>query len=344
MKSFAKQSVLSSALIGALAATSGVASADVSVYGRAHISFDNLDNGVDSANNLSSNSSRLGFRASTEVLDNLTAMAQIEQQVNFDTNGTTFATRDTFAGVEGDFGMLRAGKFDTPLKRVRSAVDLFGDQVGDARNIVRSRVGAPGASSLDERYPNSIHYQSPRLGPVELNLQYSTNTTGSSADLDDDEDGVSASAIFRQNDLYLVLAHETKGDEVGDRSASRLGAYYDLAALRLTGFYQTVSEDADGVEDNDAYGVGARYRVGKNDLKAQYYAFSSDADDADASMIAVGVDHHVSSDLRFYAVYGLTSNDDNAAFVPYREARSAGTTRIAGEDASAVSIGMRYDF
>ncbi len=344
MRVLAKHSVLSTALIGALAATSGVASADVSIYGRAHISVDHLDNGVDSANNLSSNSSRIGFRASTDVLDNLTAMAQIEQQVNFDTNGTSFATRDTFAGVEGDFGMIRAGKFDTPLKRVRSAVDLFGDQVGDARNMVRSRTGAPGASSLDERYPNSLHYQSPRFGPVELNLQYATNTTGSSADLEDDEDGLSASAIFRQDDLYLVLAHETKGEDVGDRSATRLGAYYDLAALRLTGFYQAVSEDGDGFEDNDAFGAGARYRIGKNDLKAQYYAFSSDADDADASMIAVGVDHHISSDLRFYAVYGQTSNDDNAAFVPYREARSAGTPRVAGEDASALSIGMRYDF
>lgn len=344
MKFNARQSVLTTALIGALAATSGAASADVSVYGRAHISFDNLDNGQDSANNVSSNSSRIGFRASTQVLDDLAAMAQIEQQVNFDTNGTTFATRDTFAGVEGSFGMVRAGKFDTPLKRVRSAVDLFGDQVGDARNIVRSRTGAPGASSLDERYPNSIHYQSPRLGPIELNLQYSTNTTGSSADLDDDEDGVSASAIFRQNDLYLVVAHETKGEDVGDRSATRLGGYYDLAALRLTGFYQTVSEDADGIEDNDAFGVGARYRLGKNDLKAQYYAFTSDADDSDASMVAIGVDHHVSSALRFYAAYAQTSNDDNVAFVPYREARSAGTPMIAGEDASAISIGMRYDF
>ena len=58
--------------------------ADVTIYGRAHLSVDSLDNGVDSGTNVSSNSSRLGFRAKTEIDGGLEAFVQVEQ------NGTTW--------------------------------------------------------------------------------------------------------------------------------------------------------------------------------------------------------------------------------------------------------------
>ena len=60
--------------VGAALAVPAVAMADVTVYGRAHVSVDFLDDGADySETNLSSNSSRLGFKGNHEINPNLKA-------------------------------------------------------------------------------------------------------------------------------------------------------------------------------------------------------------------------------------------------------------------------------
>src|SRR5690625_7542414 len=80
---------------------------------------------------------------------------QIEQQVDYD-NGEAFTSaRDTFVGVRGSFGMVRVGQFDTPFKRARGPVNLFGDLVGDMRNLTRVC-----DARFDERNFNSMQYRS----------------------------------------------------------------------------------------------------------------------------------------------------------------------------------------
>src|SRR5690554_4127644 len=129
---FMKKALLPVALAAALPMT---AMAEISVYGRAHVSLDMLDNGAEySELNLSSNSSRLGFKAS-KAFGDLTALIQIEQQVDYDSGEAFTSARDTFVGLRGSFGMVRVGQFDTPFKRARGPANLFGDQVGDMRNL-----------------------------------------------------------------------------------------------------------------------------------------------------------------------------------------------------------------
>ena len=92
------------------AAIPAVAMADVSIYGRAHVSVDYLDDGADySETNLSSNASRLGFKGDHEINSNLTAFFQIEQEINFGTDSdNTLNTRDTFVGRPVRAGVERA--------------------------------------------------------------------------------------------------------------------------------------------------------------------------------------------------------------------------------------------
>src|SRR5699024_4481181 len=106
------------------AAMAAPAMAGVSIYGRAHVSADYLDVKNQDVNslNLSSNASRIGFKAE-DTFGDITAFMQLEQEYNtLQGNGTTksdFATRNTFVGVKGDWGMVRAGRFDTPFKAAR---------------------------------------------------------------------------------------------------------------------------------------------------------------------------------------------------------------------------------
>src|SRR5690606_32167056 len=123
------------------------------------------DDGADySETNISSNSSRLGFKGDHQINPNLKAFFQIEQQINFssgssDDDSTNFATRDTFVGLEGgNWGSVQLGRFDSPFKVARGPANLFGDQVGDMRNLTRV-----GNARFDERYDNTVQYTTPSL-------------------------------------------------------------------------------------------------------------------------------------------------------------------------------------
>jgi len=340
--------------VGAALAVPAVAMADVTVYGRAHVSVDFLDDGADySETNLSSNSSRLGFKGNHEINPNLKAFFQIEQQINFtsgssDSNSTDFATRDTFVGLSSNVGSVQVGRFDSPFKVARGPANLFGDQVGDMRNLTRF-----GNGRFDERYDNTIQYTTPNLGGFNAKLAYSMYE-GQFAVEDEDSDAVSMSLNYAGGPLEASLAYEKVEEDAsrGERDGIRAAAAYKLFnSFKLVGFYQTVDHDSPIQADrdrwsSDVYGLGGEYSISdKTALKAMWMTRDSDADNADADMWVVGVEHKLDKAVRVYANYAVIDNDDNSAQVPWEQARSANNRAFAaGEEASGFSVGMRYDF
>jgi len=342
--------------VGAAMAVPAVAMADVTFYGRAHISVDYLDDGADySETNLSSNSSRLGFKGDHQINPNLEAFFQIEQQISFTSGGsdgdsTDFATRDTFVGLRSnDFGAVQIGRFDSPFKVARGPANLFGDQVGDMRNLTRF-----GNGRFDERYDNTIQYTTPSMGGFNAKLAYSMYE-GQWAVEDEDSDALSMSLNYAGGPLEASLAYEQVEEDSsrGERDGIRAAAAYKLTdAFKLVGFYQTVDHDSPIQANRDAwssdvYGLGGEFKVASNTaLKAMWMTRDSDADNADADMWVVGVEHKLDKAVRVYANYAVIDNDDNSAQVPWEQARSANERLVtaAGEEASGFSVGLRYDF
>lgn len=336
-----KKTLQLSALALAVAAGSAAMAADVTIYGRAHVSVDMLDDGDDySELNMSSNSSRLGFKGSREF-DGVTGIFQVEQEIDFSDSGSSWASRDTYVGVKGNFGMVRAGKFDTPFKKARGPANLFGDQLGEMRNFTRV-----GNGRFDERAPNTLHYQTPKLGSAKINLAYSLHEGNDAVD-DDDQTAVSLSVTYNEGPVDLALAYEQFDEDRsrGERDAIRVAAGFDVtSALKLVAFFQTVDHDND-VHDADVFGVGGEYKLGsKNRIRAHYLDRSGDADDTDSQMIALGFEHRIDSALRVYVNYAIVDNDDNIALTPWSQARTTGTSGTAGEEATGLSLGMRFDF
>ena len=313
--------------------------AEMTVYGRAHVSVDQLDDGADSGTNVSSNSSRIGFKANKELENGMTALFQVEQEIRYDNgSGSDWASRDSFVGLKGDFGMVRLGFFDTPLKSVRSRTDLFGDQIGDARNMTRLRdeFGA----DFDTRFRNSIHYRTPSMNGLTGDLHYSTNNNSNTNPPADDTDALSLGVNYRSDDMYLGLAHEQR--ELDDFSAVRLGAYYDFGDFRVTGLGQWADLKASG--DVDTYGLGLRYKMGKTALKGQYYWVDTDGTDTDANMMAIGVDYSLDKSTKVYVAYARTDNDDNAAFSMAGGGHGAQIVPTVGETIDGFSLGIIYNF
>lgn len=322
-----------------LALPMAVSAADISIYGRAHVSVDFLDDGADySEVALSSNSSRLGFRAN-EDFGTFSATVQVEQEIVYGESGGSFATRDTFLGLKGDFGSLRLGRFDTPFKRARGPANLFGDQVGDMRNLTKV-----GNARFDERTPNTLNYQTPTINGFGFNVSYSLHEGRDNSGTDDE--ALSTSVTYKAGALDLAAAYEKFADDAsrGGRDAVRLAGAYKIEALTLAAFYQMADHD-DDVSGSDVYGVGASYALSdQNLIKAQYFARSADVEESDSEMFAIGYEYRIRPPLRFYVNYAMVSNDDNIALTPWNQGRRTNQAGTLGETSSGLSLGVRYDF
>jgi len=347
-----KQKRIVSALLAAGMVMPLAAAAEWTVYGRAHLSADFLDDGADySEFNISSNSSRLGFKGEREFRPNLTGMFQIEQEITFDQGKTEFSGRDTFAGLKGDWGMFRVGEFDTPFKRARGPANFFGDQLGDLRNVARVRNRDKDNPDLeynygrfDERFPNSLHYRTPNIGGFVWDVQYSPERNESDTAEGGDDGGFSTSIGFRQGGLNLALAYEKQFDGNEDPDGFRIAASYRvIPALNVGALYQVT--EGPGGDKGTVYGLGGQYRINPQMfLNAHYFALDGDLDETDASLFAIGLEYRVDSALRFYGNIAAVSNDDNSRLTPWGQGRSASPDGAYGETAQGISFGMRYDF
>lgn len=369
---FSKTLVASAAMLTAAFVAQAEVKTDglLEIYGRASFSVDQLDDGDKySRMNLSSNASRLGFRGSKKIGE-LTGIWQIEQEVQFNlsnsysaTDGKTtetnrLASRDTFAGLQGDFGTVRVGKFDTPFKVAREAFNLFGDQLGDMRNLTRV-----GSAKFDERLNNMLEYQSPVMGGFQAKLAYSFHS-GTSATttngLDNKEDATSLSLGYKTGNLDAALAYETYGSETAStnkRDATRAALSYKLTPeLRVAGFWQTANSKKTTTtpatdEGADITGVGVEYMVTpKVALKAHYMNRKANAANKDATMYTMGTEYRYNKELRFYASYAALDNGSASALAPWTEGRTAapgsssGALTTNGKTTTGLSAGMRYDF
>ncbi len=350
-------------LIAAAAALSltSVAQAEVKadglleIYGRASFSIDQLNDGADyKRNNLSSNASRLGFKGSKRIGE-VTGIWQIEQEIQLNlSNSTTdtnnrLASRDTFAGLQGDFGTVRVGKFDTPFKAAREPFNLFGDQLGDMRNLTRV-----GDAKFDERLNNMLEYQSPVMSGFQAKIAYSfhsgTSATTTSG-VDKKEDATSLSLGYKAGNLEANLGYETYGADTattGKRDATRAAISYKvMPELRLVGFYQSAdSKSGTSDQGGDVTGVGAEYMVTpKTALKAHYMDRKANAANSDASMYTLGAEYRYNKELRFYASYAGLDNGSAIKLTPWKEGRTAAPSATAnGKTTTGLSLGMRYDF
>ncbi len=334
-------------------------------YGRAHLSFDKLDDGNKyDRMNLSSNSSRLGFRGNKNFGD-LTGIWQVESEVLFNKTSDSelsysaskdkqddknrLATRDTFAGIEGGFGQIKVGKFDTPMKVARGAADLFGDQLGDMRNITRT------GAKFDERANNIIQYQSPVMSGMRVALAYSPHEAAtavtSSAGVETKNAMTSMSISYNVGDLSAAVAHENYEENAkdGDREATRLALSYKVMKdLKLVGFYQDAKyiTSASVDEGSKVTGFGAEYQIIPNHtvLRAHVMDRAANKTNADSKLTAIGIDRIINKELRFYANYAMVTNASSSSVTPWTEGRSTNVSGSTGKDAKGFSVGMRYDF
>jgi predicted porin len=351
-----------------LASAVEVAGKALDIYGKAHLSLDavsskqaNGSGGYDDVNNLSisSNSSRLGFKGEMPV-GAVTGFYKIEAAITFDNgDGTSFSHRAAYAGVEDGFGSVLVGYRDTPLKDIRGMFDVFGDTVGDARNIF----GSVSASNYaDVRAKNAIMYTTPKMGGFAANVMYSTAWEGNDSNQngqDNNNDSLeSVNLIYKANKLVVGAAWQqqnyvdttttspTFGDKNDTRTTTRAFGTYDFGQFQLGLMWEKMDDDSSAAQRRNAYGANFVINAGANGAVKFEYIVADDTDatsNSGATETAVGYDYKLDKHSSTYIMYSVVSNDTNATYL-IGNGHDQKYTTAAGQDVSAVSVGYMISF
>ncbi len=322
------------------------AQAEVTIYGKLHVSVENIDNDVggadDSSTSVSSNSSRIGFKGSEDLGNGMKAIWQLEQEVNLTDKGKAkdWASRNSFVGLTGSFGTFLVGRHDSPYKAVRGKVDFFGDQIGDNRNVIAA------VQSHDARLENALVYVTPAMNGLRAALGYSADTAGGSSD-DNDTDAYSLNVTYGNGPLWFGVAHQEINTSAAlDTDSTRLAGSYKFGDFKVAALWQ--STELTNGNDVDAWGVGGAYRMGNNTIKAQYYSL----DDTDgtsntgADMWAVGFDHTLSKRTSVYAAYAKAGNDagQSIGVTGGGHGDRGIVSPVNGSDPNAFAVGLVHKF
>jgi predicted porin len=254
-------------------------------------------------NRVSSNSSRFGIRGVEYIGGGWNAIYQVESSVQADTGGGVPAGRETYAGLQGEWGTFKAGKFLTPYDDIHP---IFGNAPTLTTSVLSTAALwaqgglTKGEGGFDARLGNSIRYESPNVDGLMGEVQYSTRDSSGNADGAAGDNGDHTSELRHANvwslggfygngpvDFCIAYERNYKVRAIGryDDAVSVTGGYDFGAAnntfnVRLAGIYEHLKYDTLGGNiTRDFYGVSATVPVGGGLV----YAFWGRANDGKGS-------------------------------------------------------------
>jgi predicted porin len=339
----------------ALAALPAAAMADVTLYGTIEAGIENgktysydfaKDGGkLKSGTRIDDTGSLIGFKGSEDLGNGLKAIWQVEQGLNIDgTTGSasgngydnTFATRDSFVGLQGDFGKVRIGKLSTYNNSDMGNPDnwIYGKGVN---GLYYSSINI-----LDGRVKNAIRYDSPEFAGFRASALYGVDESRAYVNGNRTNKATWNLGLGYQNAGYFadfgyvgLQDQNTAGDKNGNYW--RLEGGYNANNLFLAGYYGqgklysgvAGATSVMGVALNDATltgneelkyreaGVTVGYTIGALTPKFSYgrlwnLKIDGEKQDEKINQYIVGVDYALSKRTTTYASLGYAHHSDDA--------------------------------
>jgi predicted porin len=287
--------LLTAAVAAALVAPTAMAG-DVTIYGKMHLATTHTDGDIDTADawDVASHASRLGFKGTESLSDDLTAVWQIELGISAsdrdnDTTGESgISYRNTFVGLTGSWGTAVIGRHDTPMKISTGSLDLFGDTIADyngngsddepagAGNANATLLGLQNLGFVDLRVDQAIAYISPNMNGLTLaaaivqpGMDKSGVTTGG-APVSDDADGFaeaySIAALYSNGPFFASIAWEQLSEDFVEELLS----------------VPTTPTTADAIDEEERWRVGLGYTANGLHVGLVYEDQDHAIDDVDA--------------------------------------------------------------
>lgn len=201
----------------AIFTTSMADTQNVNLYGVVNVSADMIVTGT-SANGVkgtrivkvSSNASRIGLKSSSDIDEDLAITWQVELIIALDNDGDTFATRNSYAGLNRKhYGSLLLGHYDMPYKISTRKLDNFSNSITDNRSLIGGVSGTSASTVFDDREPDSVYFRTPMLAGFSASVAHAnlaeTATTATAARAT----ATSLAVTYESGIVYGSLAYET---------------------------------------------------------------------------------------------------------------------------------------
>jgi predicted porin len=372
--------------IAAAAMAAGTVHADdsgVTIGGRLYVMAEYVKAGVatdgtasSSQKRLSSNSSFVRFRGTENLGANgLKALWQVETGIRQDGDAATgWATRNSGVGLEGQFGTVIAGQWDTPYKFSTTGADLDVFQatgMEEYQAIIGNSSTTNGNANnvaFDRRQPNIVQYWTPNLagfsGRVAAAAAESTNGRGNL---------VSGAAMYRNGPIYLSAAHEIHKNYQNsgkNDKGTRLGASYKIGPATVNGVWERLQyEPITGDIKRNAWFLATKYQLGASALLAQYGKANkgtgssapgcavpanckvgnlSNQADSGAKQWTVGYSYGFSKRTDLVTYYTKVDNEKNGTYNfdsnAFNPTPAGSTSTLPGSDRSGFALGVKHLF
>ena len=256
------------------------------------ISIDNNGTKSDIANN----ESKVGLKGSFLFPEssNLKFIYQIEygfDPVDGKARGDdgTLKQRNTFIGLQTNFGTLFAGTHDSALKKSQLKVDLFNDVSADIKNILH------GENRLEE----FIGFTTPKYkDSISATFNHIKNPLASDANFK------SYSINYSGNNYQAAFAVD---DGMKDFDSTRLSVLYPHSNFRLGIIVQETKNLSTGIKKTGGViSYSARIKL-KGTLKFQHASSSMKISAGKQSTI--GYDHQIEQGLKLFTLFSKLQSD-----------------------------------
>jgi predicted porin len=393
-----QKKLLAVAVAGALAPAAAMAQSTVEIYGRANVGIDQYEakGATDPAGNYKGRlrvfdfGSRLGFRVNESLGGGMRAFVVMETGVNIDSgsgNGQSgqvntstgfWASRDSYAGIGGDWGDVRFGR-QSPFYSNGIIMQAGANYINQAMDSAFSFANA--LASPSGRESNVMSYNSPTLGGFNASLSWGP--------------GASEGATYTgtgqgKEQLYVITGRYSGGPfraqfdygkrkDVGnisgqDREGWKVGAGWSYApGSQISAIVGNMKNKAiaapvtvggvtfanSGTSPNeDIWILNWEHMMGQWQFIAQYAKFGKikdltlDPGGTDAQGFTLAAKYFLSKRTGVYASFNQIKNKENAWWDISNGGSSSaatgtnGNTNIAnrGTDPRIIAVGVMHNF
>jgi len=308
-----QKKIIALAIASAISAPAFADNANVSIYGKAFLTVDSVSNDkATSQMRVNTNASRLGVKGSEDLGDGLKTVYQYE--VEMDADGSTGAglgkSRNSGLGLDGGFGKVILGIWDTPFKVAHNKIELFDNTTSWTSTKVIGHTA--NGKDYNSRQKNSVMYWSPKFGGVQIAAAYTADETTNY------KNSVSASATYDDSGLYVAAAYENRPGQTTANTAdtgTRLVANYSLGDFALGGMYENLvvntSTSLNYTQNNTE--VVASYKMGSSNLAVAYAkAGASSTANTGASLASLRYGYNFSKRTEVFAAYSNLKSESAA--------------------------------
>lgn len=327
MKFFTKKATLIA--LAAAVAVPGVASAEATLFGKAHLSFGSVsqdDGATDtSSTSVTSHASRVGIKGSIDTDGDTKVIYRFVWQVDMSDDAKAsddnLKSREQFVGLKGDWGQVRIGRDDSPYKKAgKKNVEHLSDTWADFNNIIDK--------GQDTRNDDSIGYWG-KIGPGKLGVQYAAGDDSVAAE--NAGESMSIAYDVKMGAIGFAIAHQNiEKSATNDETGMKLSFGYKMGSTKMGLMYETVEDDTT-LDDTNTY-LSVKHGLSKTDSIVFAYGIKDQDLADDATMTALAYQHKMSKKVTTYVLWA--DGADNGL---------SDASKLNG-DASAIVVGVSAKF